>query len=80
MYQETTRAIQVTVEPSFMESESAPDRGRYFWAYRVEITNLGDEVVRLRSRHWRITDQDVAASCTRRRCRSCKVVPRRPRG
>ncbi len=58
MYQETTRAIQVTVEPSFMESESAPDRGRYFWAYRIEIANLGDEIVRLRSRHWQITDQD----------------------
>ena len=56
MYRETTRAIQVTVEPSFVEDESAPDEGRYFWAYRIEISNLGEEVVRLRSRHWRITD------------------------
>ncbi len=56
MYRETTRDIQVTVEPSFVEDESAPDEGRYFWAYRVEITNLGEEVVRLRSRHWQITD------------------------
>ena len=56
MYQETTRAIKVSVEPSFVEDESAPEDGRYFWAYRVEITNLGEEVVRLRSRHWRITD------------------------
>ena len=56
MYRETTRAIQVTVEPSFVDDESSPDDGRYFWAYRVEISNLGEEVVRLRSRHWRITD------------------------
>ena len=56
MYRETTRAIQVTVEPSFVETESAPDRGQYFWAYRIEIANLGQEVVRLRSRHWQITD------------------------
>lgn len=56
MYRETTRAIQVTVEPSFVEDESAPEDGRYFWAYRVEISNLGAEVVRLRARHWRITD------------------------
>jgi len=56
MYRETTRAIQVTVEPDFMEEESAPERGRYFWAYRIEITNLGSETVRLRSRHWFITD------------------------
>ncbi len=56
MYRETTRAIQVTVEPSFVEDESAPEEGRYFWAYRVEISNLGEEVVRLRSRYWQITD------------------------
>ena len=56
MYRETTRAIQVTVEPSFVESESSPDDGRYFWAYRIEISNLGEEIVRLRSRHWRIID------------------------
>jgi ApaG protein len=56
MYRQTTRAIQVTVEPNFVEGESSPEDGRYFWAYRVEISNLGGEVVRLRSRHWRITD------------------------
>ena len=56
MYRETTRAIQVTVEPSFVETESSPEEGHYFWAYKIEISNLGEEVVRLRSRHWRITD------------------------
>lgn len=56
MYRETTRAIQVTVEPSFVEAESSPEEGHYFWAYKIEISNLGQEVVRLRSRHWRITD------------------------
>ena len=56
MYRETPRAIQVTVEPSFVEAESSPDEGHYFWAYKIEIANLGEEVVRLRSRHWRITD------------------------
>lgn len=56
MYRETTRAIQVTVEPTFVEAESSPDEGRFFWAYKIEIINLGEEVVRLRSRHWRITD------------------------
>ncbi len=56
MYQATTRAIQVTVEPTFVDSESSPEEGQYFWAYRIEISNLGKEVVQLRSRHWRITD------------------------
>jgi ApaG protein len=56
MYRETTRAIQVTVEPTFVETESSPEESRYFWAYKIEISNLGGEVVKLRSRHWRITD------------------------
>ena len=56
MYQAVTRAIRVTVEPTFVDSESSPEEGQYFWAYRIEISNLGKEVVQLRSRHWRITD------------------------
>ena len=56
MYKSTTRSIEVTVEPTFVESESAPNNNRYFWAYAIEIINNGDEVVQLRSRHWRITD------------------------
>ncbi len=56
MYQATTRAIRVTVEPTFLDAESSPDKGQYFWAYRIEIANLGQEVVQLRTRHWRITD------------------------
>jgi ApaG protein len=56
MYRATTRDIQVTVEPTFIDEESAPEDGRYFWAYTIEISNLGAEVVRLRSRHWQITD------------------------
>jgi ApaG protein len=56
MYRATTHSIQVTVEPTFVEAESAPDDGRYFWAYSIEIANLGEEVVQLRSRHWQITD------------------------
>ena len=56
MYRATTHSIQVTVEPTFVEAESSADDGRFFWAYSIEIANLGKEVVQLRSRHWRITD------------------------
>jgi ApaG protein len=56
MYRATTRDIQVTVEPSFVDEESSPELSRYFWAYTIEISNLGGEEVRLRSRHWQITD------------------------
>lgn len=56
MYRTTTRSIQVTVEPRFLEEESAPSEGRYFWAYTIRIANLGEDVVQLRSRYWRIID------------------------
>jgi ApaG protein len=56
MYRSTTRAIQISVEPSYLEAESAPGEGRFFWAYTIEIANLGEETVQLRSRFWRITD------------------------
>ena len=55
-YETVTRNIRVSVTPQFMEDESSPDEGRYFWAYTVEIANEGRETVQLRSRHWRITD------------------------
>lgn len=56
MYQTTTRAISVSVEPFFMEDESAPENNQFVWAYRIRIENLGTETIQLRSRHWLITD------------------------
>ena len=55
-YQETTRAIRVTVEPFYLEQHSSPAENRYVWAYHVRIENQGAETVQLRRRHWRITD------------------------
>lgn len=56
MYSRTTRAITVTVEPTFLDEQSQPEKGRYVWAYRVRIENSGDQRVQLLNRHWRITD------------------------
>ena len=57
MYTAETRAIEVSVEPVYLEDESSPDENRYVWAYHVRIVNHGAEQVRLRSRYWRITDE-----------------------
>jgi ApaG protein len=54
MYRAKTRSIEVTVEPSYVESESG--NGRYFWSYTINILNAGSQIVQVRSRHWRITD------------------------
>ncbi len=56
MYTAVTREIQVTVMPQFVAERSEPDEGRFFWAYTIEITNLGREAVQLTARHWLITD------------------------
>lgn len=56
MYSETTQAIRVTVKPIYMEEQSSPSDNHYVWVYEVEIENLGNEVVQLLNRYWRITD------------------------
>jgi ApaG protein len=58
MYEAKTRGIRVSVTPQFMESESSPAEGRFFWAYSVEIVNEAEQTVTLTARHWRITDAD----------------------
>ena len=55
-YTATTRNITVSVEPSYLESRSSPETAQYFWAYRVVITNQGQETVQLLNRHWMITN------------------------
>jgi ApaG protein len=56
MYTALTRSIRVSVESFYVEQQSAPDEGRWVFAYRVTIANEGSETVQLISRHWRITD------------------------
>ena len=56
MYETTTRAIRVSVEPNFEEDESSPGEGHFVWSYTVEIENLSEDTVQLRSRYWQITD------------------------
>jgi ApaG protein len=56
MYKAVTRAIEVSVEPSFMPERSYFDQHYFFWAYRIVIANRGTETVQLKTRHWIITD------------------------
>jgi len=56
MYSKTTRAITVTVQPSFLEDQSVPAENHYVWAYRVRIENNSGLTVKLLTRHWKITD------------------------
>ena len=57
-YEATTRGIRVRVVPNFLEKDSSPAEGYYFWSYTVEIVNRGKTTVQLLSRHWKITDAE----------------------
>ena len=56
MYSATTKAIRVTVEPTFLDDQSTPADNHYVWAYQVKIENTGVDTVKLINRCWRITD------------------------
>ena len=55
-YTATTRDIDVSVKPIFLEDQSSPPDNHYVWAYHVRIENRGKATVQLRNRHWVITD------------------------
>ncbi|HEY4573100.1 MAG TPA: Co2+/Mg2+ efflux protein ApaG [Thermoanaerobaculia bacterium] len=52
----TTRGIRVQVQSFYDEESSSPPENYYFFAYRVTISNLGEEAAQLVSREWIITD------------------------
>jgi ApaG protein len=56
VYRAVTQGIQVTVKPQYLSDRSSAEDGRFFWAYTIEIVNVGTVTAQLRSRHWKITD------------------------
>jgi ApaG protein len=56
MYRAVTRNVEVKVTPRYLPERSSQEQSYYFWSYTIEITNLGQETVQLKTRHWRITD------------------------
>jgi ApaG protein len=52
----TTRGIRIEVESEYLPDQS--NRETYTFAYRVRISNVGEETAQLVSREWIITDGD----------------------
>lgn len=48
--------VEVLVETQYLPEQSDPGAERYFFAYRIHITNIGSVAAQLVSRHWIITD------------------------
>lgn len=55
---ETPYAIGIDVATHYLADESAPDEGRYVFAYTIRIHNHGSQPARLVSRHWTVTDAE----------------------
>jgi ApaG protein len=56
MFYRITEGIRITAQPFFVPEHSAPDAGRYVFAYRMRIENVGKTAAQLRWRHWYIHD------------------------
>ena len=52
----TQTDFKITTTTVYVESESAPDQNRFFFAYKITIKNNGSSSAQLMSRHWIITD------------------------
>lgn len=49
-------SIQIDADTHYLDSQSAPEAGRYVFSYTITIRNAGAASARLLARHWVITD------------------------
>lgn len=54
----TTQGIRILVSAQYLPEQSVPEQRRYFFVYRVNISNEGERWAKLLSRRWVITDGD----------------------
>lgn len=71
----TTDTINISVETTYIESQSQPVNNRYVYTYKITIKNCSDEPVQLISRQWIITD----AKESRQEVKGVGVVGEQPR-
>lgn len=55
-YMETSENFVVEAEPVYVPEHSDPEKGQYFFSYRIRITNKGETPAQLVSRRWVIVD------------------------
>lgn len=56
MQKTTVPEFKISTKVVYIPSESKPEEGYHFFAYKISITNTGDSPAQLISRHWTITD------------------------
>ncbi|MNK51247.1 CO2+/MG2+ efflux protein ApaG [compost metagenome] len=48
--------FQITTKVVYVPAESRPEKNYHFFAYKIQITNVGNAPAQLMSRHWTIID------------------------
>lgn len=56
MTESARHKIRVEVSTNYVDDQSRPEDGRYFFSYTITIHNEGQMPARLMTRHWVITD------------------------
>lgn len=56
IYNQITQDISISVTPAYEAADSNPAIGKFIYSYQVTIENLGNDTVKLLSRHWHIVD------------------------
>jgi ApaG protein len=56
-YVATTKDIEVSVWPEFVDNKTSQIGELFIWAYHVRIKNKSSESIKLLSRYWRIVDE-----------------------
>jgi ApaG protein len=51
-----TNGIRIIVKSFYISEQSEPTEDHYFFAYRVQIRNEGEQTAQLMARYWMITD------------------------
>jgi ApaG protein len=54
----TDYIIDIAVDTCFLDDQSAPEEGRFVFAYTIHIRNHGTVPARVLGRHWLITDSN----------------------
>ena len=54
----TDYIIDIAVDTCFLDDQSAPEEGRFVFAYTIHIRNHGKVPARVLGRHWLITDSN----------------------
>lgn len=53
-----TDGIRIQAAAQYLPQESDPAVGRYVFAYKIQMTNIGSRKARLVARHWIILDSE----------------------